>query len=382
MSAPTPYNPNDFRSPFDSLQMPGAFLRTAYVTDVDPLLGTVNLRWLDHPAGRNNVFVTQIGHGMFELPAKGAVVVVGFDIGYRPYIIGYLPYGYRDLVGTPRFQGKVQVSSRDRIRRIQPGEKLLVTYHKDGSKRDTDPAITTGTEFYMSNDGGILMSNWAGEYWEFSAKENIIQQQTLNSRIITEAGVMDFGLIKRALPVPGSLTSTEEMFLNSQASRLNPGEKALTEFRLRVLETADANPATAPVVDEDPLIELVLGTKVQKQNTGVLTSYKVVTTDNTHAIAGNEITIQLKTRTDVGFEFTVDKQGNMTIKVNGDSKVVVNGKTTLECNDIRLGGSGNEKSIVLSDFIDNFNQHSHTGNGIPPSPVIKSSVTSTAVKVD
>jgi hypothetical protein len=395
-----PYNPSDFAPLSDPLSSPGIYLRYASVEQINPDNNTINIKWLDHPSGRDNLFLAHPGHGIFELPAPGAVVIVCFDAGYRPYIVGYLPVGYRDLVGTPRYINGKLFAPKDRIRKLKIGEKLLVSYLDNSQRKESEIATTTGSEFFMSNTGDITMSNWAGEYWNFSAKKNIIEQQSLNSRIITEAGILDFGLIKRDFPMGVTPDSTISDYVGKSEDtipptlhRLIPGEPALTEFKLCILETADTNPATAPEVD-NPFIEITLGTKVKKIGTGTVATYALDTTDQSHAVPDKEIMIQIKTKADQGFEFTVDKDGNLTVKVKhdvkfvigGDSNIDVFGTATVNCKDIKLGGSGNEKAVVLSDFIGKFNTHTHellgAGTKTPTLPILVKSVTSSSVRVD
>jgi hypothetical protein len=345
------FNSEEFSSHFTQLPRQGTYLRPAVITSVNPAKGTVNIEWLDHPGTRQDVLISPSGQGIFELPTTGSTVLVGFGSGYDAYILAYIPVGYRDLVGTPRDDGKEVAPS---ILKISAGEKMLISYlsKSDENKNSQfDSPSPTGTYFYMSNVGDILMKTAEGDYWKLDRRSNIIQQNSMNYRAITEAGILDFGLIKRA--ATNSEKQTEDI-ISSTGAVLgdSSGDNALTEFRLRILETADANATTAPEVD-DPLIELTLGTKVSNDG-------QIIKTDNTYAANSKEIIIQLKTKAAQGFEFTVDKEGNLTVKVTGNVKFAIsNGDAQIDVDEgreIRLGGADTEKILLGETFQKSFNK--------------------------
>ncbi len=396
MSYVPPYNFQDFASPFDGFELPGTFLRPAVIISVQPDKGTVNIEWLDHPSMRQEILLPTSGQGIYELPTIGSAVLVGFDKGYRAYILRYLPAGYRDLVGTPRIdvEGK-SVSIKPVIRKIDSGEKMLVSYLKDPGAEKTSQFIVpalTGTYFYMSNVGDIYMETAEGDSWKLDRLNNSIVQNSMNFRAVTEAGILDFGLIKREFTGGEGIISTEGNPLISSGQFT---EEALTEFRLRILETADANPLTEPEIDE-PFIELILGTKIKKPLDGV---FELDKTDSSHAQTSDgtpkEIMIQLKTKAGQGFEFTVDKEGNLTVKTKGNVRIDTEGnsdiniagnatvnidkdaniladKMTFTANSIRIAGNNKEQPVVLEEFLKtHYNAHTHWGNmGASTSPPI------------
>jgi len=371
------YNPHDFRNKFTLPHKPGADLRPAVITGVNPSLGTVNLEWLDHPGNRQNILLTTSGQGIFELPTVGSQVLVGFDNSYSAYIVRHMPVGYRDLVGTERDGQAVPAE----IRKIFAGEKMLVSYSatpiEDGPSPYGTPQLT-GTYFYMSNVGDIFMTTAEGDSWKLDRIANTLVQDTMNYKAITEAGILDFGLTKRDIDGNSRILSTAGVPLGGEGAGVG-NEQALTEFRVRVLETADADPTTDPEVN-DPLIDFTLGTKVSERIDGDNRSYSIATTDNTYAVEGNEIIIQLKTKADQGFEFTVDKEGNVTLKVRGnirmniegDAQVNVDGdtelnsnKTTLRADQIRIAGDNKEQPVVLKEFLSTYyNNHTHLVPGL------------------
>jgi len=383
------FNSNDFSSHFVQKPRPGTYLRPAVITSVDPDVGTVNIEWLDHPGARQNVLLSPNGQGTFELPTVGSTVLVGFDIGFNAYILAYIPAGYRDLVGTPRLENNQDVTPS--IRKIGVGEKMLVSYLPQSEKSSTDRfavPVTTGTYFHMSNSGDIFMTTNGGDSWELNSSNNIIQQNSMNFRATTEAGVMDFGLVKREFTDGEYMVSTAG---NPLGSSDQLSEDVLTEFRLRILETADANSLTEPETD-NPFIELTLGTKIKKLSDDV---FELDKTDSSHALtsdgASKEIMIQLKTKADQGFEFTVDKEGNLTVKVKGNVKFAISeGDLQIGIDNghkIELGGSSGEQTLLGESFQKSFNSlveyvnklHYTPPSGIP-TPLILSAPAGTAQK--
>jgi len=353
-----PFNSKDFSSQFTTKSQPDTYLRPAVITAVNPSKGTVNIEWLDHPGIRQDVLISPSGQGIFELPTVGSTVLIGFGIGFDAYILAYIPVGYRDLIGTPRENNQEITPS---ILKLGTGEKMLISYlaksEENGDNQFATPS-PTGTYLHMSNVGDILMKTAEGDYWRLDRRSNIIQQNSMNYRTITEAGILDFGLVKRLSTIPEKQT---EDIISTAGSPLgenpvvNDSEKALTEFRLRILETADANAFTAPEV-ENPLIELTLGTKVTDAG-------EIEVTDNTHAVTSDneskEIMIQLKTKADQGFEFTVDKEGNLTLKVKGNVKFAISeGDMQIDIDEgreIKLGGDKGEQTLLGESFQARFN---------------------------
>jgi hypothetical protein len=327
------------------------FVRFAVITSVNEARGVVGVEWMDHPGGREDIIVSQAGFGSFEFPVPGALALIAMKRGDQPEIVRYIPVGYAK---------QVQVGES---KQLHAGEKLWRSY----AGSDTEPGkpypvpAPTGSEIYMSNSGKIVFRDGTGDWWELDPNDNVIHQNSMTYQNTTEAGILDFGLVKREMPTYPDPTQNSEMVLVTQNNTpiLNGG-KAFTEFRLRVLETADVDPTTPPEVD-DPFVEVILGTKIQKTGSGLNTSYSPEETTDSHAEPGKEICIQIRTKSTVGFEFTVDKEGNVTMSLASGKKLKV------VADDILLGGGGNEKAVVLSDFITNtYNVHGHPGLNAPP----------------
>lgn len=383
-----PFNSNDFSSHFVQKPRPSTYLRPAVIIHVDSAMGTVNVEWLDHPGVRQNVLLSPSGQGIFELPTVGSVVLVGFGIGFDAYILAYIPIGYRDLVGTPRENDQEIAPS---IRKIDAGEKMLVSYLEQSEKNPANEfatPVTTGTYFHMSNGGDIFMTTAEGDSWGLNRSNNIIHQNSMNFRATTEAGVLDFGLVKREFTEGESIISVAG---NPLGSSDQFSEEALTEFRLRILETADANSLTEPEID-NPFIELTLGTKIKESSDGV---FELDKTDSSHAQTSDgtskEIMIQLKTKADQGFEFTVDKEGNLTVKVKGNVKFAINeGDFQINIDDgykMELGGSNGEQALLGESFqksfnslVDHINRLHYISPAGTPAPLILAAPAGTAQK--
>lgn len=379
------YIPSNFGTPDTGFHNDGLWIRPGIIQGVDADTGLLDVEWMDHPGIRQGIAITQPHQGMFQIPTVGSIVLVGFDQGFGAQILRYLPAGYA-----------AQVEDRD-LYPLRPGEITLFSFQDTkGTVREKQFIVptTTGTRFFMNNIGDIQMATALGEWWHMSNAESEIRQNSMNYTVSTEAGVMQFGLTRR-LPesskseenVPSIITPNGQRL--EDVGGLNP--EGLTEFRLRLLETADTQQsalndpnAYVPAVN-DPFIELTLGVKVDDDGDLVkTTAAQAKTTTGTQ-----DIIIQLKTRTDQGFEFTVDREGNVTLLVKGNIKIDVGGDTDLtvagnvnanvngdivaEAKKIKLTG---DKALVLADFLTSYDTHTHVSAapGSPTAPPLVSSL--------
>jgi len=378
------YNPAEFKTPGTGFFQEGLWLRLGVIQSIDINTGLVTIRWSDYPGVRTDVPISQSAYGTFDIPPVGSLVIVGFDQGFKAHILRYLPVGFSK-----------QIIDGD-IRAIKAGEKLFMSYTDNFQKTSKDFPVpkATGTLIHMNTTGDIELSTAFGDRWFMNNLQNTIEQNSMNYMVQTEAGLLEFGLIKRKTS-PKDVTPTligPNTVTNSLVGPPNLSSGVFTEFRLRVLEKADADFSTVPEVD-NPFIELNLGVKVDNDGNKVKT-----TTD--HFEANNDIVIQLKTKSGQGFEFTVDKGGNLTLKtganikigaskdmnieIGGDTNITSAGDVSINAAKVKLIG---DKAIVLEDFISKFNQHTHKGvmpggsTTLPPTPISKSSVVSKKVKV-
>lgn len=328
--------------------------RVARITQVNEINGTVNIKWMDHPGGREGVQINQAGFGDWVFPVVNSVVLIGIR-DTTPEILRYIPLSY-----------KAQVASAH-VAELHAGEKLFMSYREeaDGTIEQDVIPTPTGAFIKMDNLGQIILSSGGGDKWTMNQMDHSVTVETMTHHTETEAGILTFGVAEREYPsvIPGQEANLLQVFKNSLTG------EAYTEFRLRVLDVSDADVTTKPEVD-DPFIELILGTKLEKTGGDLTTSWKAEQSDEGKDIA---ISLVVKKKEGLGdlatrhivFNFIVDKEGNV--------KMVVDGNCVLECDDIKLGGSGVEQPVVLKSFITNYyNNHQQIGNlGVPTgSPII------------
>ncbi len=344
---PDAYKRNDYKSPFIGREGQNSYVRPAIILAVNVSAGTINVEWLDHPGSRADLPILHAGQGIFEMPTPGAVVLMGFDRSYQPYILRYIQPGYSALVNNAT------------IWKIQPGEKMFVSYLPESlvaKEKQFALPVPTGTYLHLNNVGDIVMTTADGDYWQLNRRDQTIEQYSLNHTVRTEAGILDFGLIKRPFVEGVKIISTAGKPLDDPTA----AQDALTEFRLRVLEIPDTNSETLPEID-NPFIELTLGTKLKETiNSDDTRQYELAKTNSSYAGGANkEIMIQLKTKADHGFEFTVDKSGNVTVKVKGNVKFdITNGNMIFNVDSaskIHLGGENGEKALLGESFQKKFN---------------------------
>jgi len=335
--------------------------RYARIVSVNEIDGTVNVMWLDHPGGRESIQINQAGFGNWEFPVINSVVLIVLRHD-DPIILRYIPLSYKNQV-------KLGV-----VPQLRSGEKLFMSYREEA---ESGMPIPTDASIKMDNFGRIILSSGAGDLWTMNPNDNSIVVETMTQRVETEAGVLTFGIAEREYPstIPGQPADLRQVFKNTSTGEV------YTEFRLRVLDSSDANVLTEPEV-ENPFIELTLGTKLERSGVGELTTWSPEQSSE-----GKDIAISLNVRNKVNggrtttFNFVVDKEGNV--------KMTADGKFVLECDDIKLGGGGGEQSIVLKSFLTNYyNTHTQQGNlgfpvGVPlvPAPTT-SPVVSTKTKVE
>ena len=385
-----PYDPKNYFAPNLHANQMGNYLRCARITSVDIEKGLCEVQWLDHPGTRRNVVISLAAQGIYDMPTPGTIVLIAFDKGYNALIVRTLSQNLPALNGTA--EGTIA-----QMRKLQPGDKLFVSFRNIDDPTHLTPT-TSGAEILLANTGDIIMNDINGQFWHLDPQNLLISQSCFNHKLSTEAGVIDFGLVKR--DIPNTTGQTESHILSTAGTPIIPGQQALTEFRLRVTGTSDTDLSTPPEID-NPLVELTVGTKVRNDGTGL------ALTDSTYAAPLKEIIIQLKTSAGQGFEFTVDKDGNLTVKVGGDVKFDVTGKADIAANTVNVTATnqgtidvkaGNvnvdaqhvklagDKGVVLDTFISKFNTHTHicaspgTASAPTTTPALSTDI-STIVKV-
>jgi hypothetical protein len=387
------FNSKDFSDRSASFPQQGLYLRRAKVIKVDHNKGVIDVEFLDFGGNRKQIPFAAAAHGMFDVPVVGAVVLLAFDQIFGAYIVGYLRFGYADIVGYhPPADAH---TTRPIVIQPNPGDLLLTSYVENPSLTATP--IPTGSSIHIRNTGLIAVQDMLGQYLTInpSIDNPTISQSSMSYHCHTEAGLLDFGLVKRNIDVDGE---TSLQVLNTDAELMsNNNPNALTEFKLRLWETADSSLDTLPEATK-PFIELTMGTKVEEAGVGAYQLEKSPENEN--------ITVQLKTfnvqnnNQIAKFDLTIDKAGNVsvtaagavTINVGGDASVVATGNVSVSAKtvsvdytDIKLSSATNK--VLLDSFVGKFNNHTHTSAApgspttTPIIPVTESTVTSKNVKV-
>jgi hypothetical protein len=382
---------SDFKDVSASFPTPELYLRRAKIIAVDHNRGLVDVEFLDYGGIRQQVPFGVPGHNIFDVPVVGAVVLLAFDQIFGAYIVGYLRFGYADIVGyRPPADAH---TTRPIVIQPNPGDLLLTSYIENPSLTATP--IPTGSSVHIRNTGLIAVQDMLGQYITVnpSIDNPTISQSSMSYHCHTEAGLLDFGLVKRNIDVEGE---TSLQVLNTDAELMsNNNPNALTEFKLRLWETADSSLATLPEATK-PFIELTMGTKVEEAGVGAYQLEKSPENEN--------ITVQLKTfnvqnnNQIAKFDLTIDKAGNVsvtaagavTINVGGNANIVATGnvvvsapKVSVDSENIELSSATNK--VLLDSFVGQFNGHTHPSSGgptgTPTAPVVSSTVTSKNVKV-
>ncbi len=297
-------------------------LRFARITDVDTDKGVVGISWLDHPGGRVEVILSQPSWGFFTVPTVGSIVACGFDTVDRTTILRYIPIAYKARHGDPS-EGAFE--PQDALREVKEGEHFLKSI--------------AGAEVYMDVNGNIVLSSGAGSYWKITL-EDLIQQNSETWKVQNEAGTLTMGIVRRLYED----TDFTPVQVDNRIIK-NGSDEAYVEYRLRVAETADASVGTASTPD---LVEITVGTLIDSEG------------NVTQSTNENNVTIDIRTKNDVGFQFRVDRDGQVEMTVKGGSEF------TIDADKVKITQGGEEQAVVLSDFIDDhnnfvsdFNQHGH-----------------------
>lgn len=304
-------------------------LRFARITDVDTDKGVVGISWLDHPGGRVEVILSQPAWGFYTVPVAGSIVACGFDTVDRTTILRYIPIAYKARHGDPS-EGAFE--PQDALREVKEGEHFLKSI--------------AGAEVYMDVNGNIVLSSGAGSYWKITL-EDLIQQNSETWKVQNEAGTLTMGIVRRLYED----TDFTPVQVDNRIIK-NGSDEAYVEYRLRVAETADASVGTASTPD---LVELTIGTLVDDDG-------NVVESAN-----GANVTIDLNTKSDIGFRFQVDRDGNVDMTIKDGKTFTINANDfNINSDDVTISGGGLTDQVVLSDFIDDhnnfvsdFNQHGH-----------------------
>jgi hypothetical protein len=320
--------PSDIRSSTVQRDF-SSYLRIGVVDQVYPERGVCTLRWLDKPGYRAEVLITQASPKSWEIPEKGSVVLVGFDPYERARILRYINLGHEERMR--------EIKS---LPKMKEGEKLWEV---------------GGSYFYLKRNGDVVISTANQGYFLIENSTSTFKSESVNWKVTTDGGIMYKGIIKRFTDNGDGTKSNEEI--------TNLAGDNLTEFRLRLVETADGTLGLKGI--EDPFIDLVMGTYVDADG-NIVNKKDSPTINNNKEIA---VRIVLKS----GIKLFIDKEGRLSIegaklninkaKVDVDDLDIAEG---LEENDSSLGTKGqhvarehDEITIPISTaFVDE--EHSET----------------------
>jgi hypothetical protein len=222
------------------------YTRIGIIDSVDPQAGTCSIRWLDALGIRANVQLTQGGAGEFNIPNRGDVALLGTDSKDQVHIIRYMNLGH---------ESKVKVTKT--LPKLKDGDKLWEV---------------GGSFLWMKKNGDLVLSTSQNGYFVLENKTGTLKSETVNWKVTSEAGEAYFGLLKR--PITNADGTQSFTVLRDSVT-----QKALTEYRLRVVETGDNSLGVSNL--STPLFDLTIGTVADSLGNTI----------STHPVTGMDIPI-------------------------------------------------------------------------------------------
>ena len=279
------------------------FQRIGRIEHVDPEKGMCSIRWLDKPGIRNDVLLTQASPKTFEIPERGAIVLVAFDHHERARIIRYINLGHGS-----------RVQDTKSLPRLKEGDKLW----ENG-----------GSYLWMKKNGDIVMSTLSQGYFVLENKTGSLKSETVNWKVVTEGGIIFFGDVKRFVDNGDGTRSLQSV--------TNIAGDSYTELRLRMVETADGVLGLTGI--ENPFLDLTIGTAVDDEGDAISKDDSIPT--------NLEKQLALKLVFQSGVKLFIDKEGRVSIegaKININKAKVDSSDSDisegLEENDANLGTKG------------------------------------------
>ena len=261
--------PKDLNSPTIQKNM-NRYTRVGRIASVDPEKGTCSLTWFDRPGQKVDVLLMQGSHDEWNIPEVGAVVLVALDHKDQARIIRYMNVGHHP-----------KVVNND-LPALKEGEKLWRS--KEGSI------------IYMQDNGDILLQTAAGTRFLMESTTSSFKTETVDWRLQTGVGSYMFGIIKRLMPSPSGGMSNQVV-----TSLLG---STLGEINLKLYESVeDKGNFVVPV---DPLIEITMGTLVNKL--GLIVNKLALP----NLVPEKEVCVQIKLNS--GVTLWIDKAGRLTIE--------------------------------------------------------------------
>ena len=271
------------------------FTRAGRIVSVDPIHGNCRLQWLDRPGIREGVLLTQGSDGEWNIPRKGAVVLVSFDVGDQARIIRYVNVGH-----------SLKTTVYD-LPNLSEGEKFWEC---------------AGASLYITANGDIILRSASLGTVTLDKNSDTFKSATTNWKVSTIGGEAFWGQIKRfKTQVDGSKASEVITDLTGDS---------YVEYTFNLFETERDRNASTP---GDPLITITLGTVVDAFG-NVIDEKGTNVLDNTQSVClqfaitkGSSEVLSLK----------INKQGNVTTKF---SKLVLNNGTSATDITINNGTKG------------------------------------------
>lgn len=277
----------------------GMYTHLAQITGVDSSNGTCSLRFISpKPGYRENVLISHGSPGDVSIPSKGDYVLFTFDPWEQVRIVSYVNLGQ-----------KKRVVDQKTLPELEESEKFFES---------------GGSYVWVRNNGDILLATATEGFLLLENNSGTLKSETINSRVSTEAGVQYSGVIQRFKP---GGTSVEYI------SRF-PLDDPLTEYRIKIVETADLS--LSPGGLSDPLIDICLGTYVTDDGI-IVNKNNEITAVNTQ----KEILARISLKS--GVKIFIDKEGRISID---GAKININkGSVDVGDPDISLGLEVNHANL-------------------------------------
>ena len=244
------------------------YTRIGMIDQVNPLEGTCTIKWLDRPGRRYDVLLTQGSPNEWCIPKRGDCVLVAFDHHERARIIRYINVGHA-----------ARIKDSKSLPKLKDGEKLWEV---------------EGSYLYLKKGGDIVLSTLDKGYIVLEANTGTWKSETVSWKIITEAGIMNFGLIKRFVS-DGTQREYQEI--------VDEEGNNYTEFRIKIAEQADGILGVSGL--EDPFIDIALGTYVDADG-------KAVNKKGEEGDYNKQLVVKISLKN--GVQISIDKEGRVSLK--------------------------------------------------------------------
>ena len=303
------------------------FSRIGSVQFVDVINGVCRIKWLDNPGGRNDVYISQSSWGEFNMPIVGSIVFVECDAHDQARIVRYANLNQVTRQQLPNEGGSGEIP------KVQPGEKYWES--------------VGGAYIYMTEGGRIFLVSPGNDSIEIDPDLNLIRSESVNWKVITDAGTDWSGEVRRWLPGKGNVVITD----NTPTLQF-PNGTPLTE---RIIVVGDFSSKYKS--NGTTLIKINIGTYVDNLGNVVdITGIPVLPT-STSALA---IRLQvIPSDSSTGLVLAVDKAGKCSITTPNltvnSSNIVLGDVSATE-----PGVLGQTLATLLSTIISTFNSHTHS----------------------